>query len=163
MTTEEKSPVLDKLIEVAMDASVGRHLEEGESIPWDVDGFDFGAAVEAVLEHLGLDHDILERGGVAICVSREGAKSFLSDSAGWGAMGLQEVDDALWEALGRPDRSELRPEPPPERLLDLIEEDRTAWNYWATCERCGSEMGVNMLGMGKCPSCGCDRNPMKSS
>jgi hypothetical protein len=50
---------------------------------------------------------------VTITVSREGARSFVSESGGWGAIGLQEVDEALWEALGRPDRDALRPSEAP--------------------------------------------------
>lgn len=39
--------------------------------------------------------------GVTITISDEGARSFISDSAGWGAIGLQEISEAIVAELGR--------------------------------------------------------------
>lgn len=52
---------------------------------------------------------------------------------------------------------------PQERLQDLIEQGRSAYKYWANCDKCGQEMGVNMVGMGRCCHCGYDRNPFKDT
>lgn len=38
-------------------------------------------------------------GGVTIGLSLEGAKSFASDSSGWGAIGYQEIEEAIVAAL----------------------------------------------------------------
>lgn len=37
---------------------------------------------------------------IVISLSREGAASFVSDSSGWGAIGLQEVTEAIMAAFG---------------------------------------------------------------
>lgn len=38
---------------------------------------------------------------VYLQISREGAESFVSDSAGWGAMGLQEIHEAIQRELSK--------------------------------------------------------------
>jgi len=40
---------------------------------------------------------------VFIQISREGAESFVSDSPGWGAMGLQEITEAIEAELSKGD------------------------------------------------------------
>lgn len=54
-----------------------------------------------------------------------------------------------------------RKSPPPKRTLHKqIERGESAFKYAATCPKCQTEMGVNMMGMGTCPACGHRRNPL---
>lgn len=91
-------------------------------------------------------------------MSREKASNVLREFArhlkerNW----MFEVQDGI-----QPLPDSKNPEPK-ERLRDLIEQGHSAHRYWAICDHCHTEMGTNMMGMGTCPSCGYQRNPLAS-
>ena len=57
-------------------------------------------------------------------------------------------------------RQSITNERPKRTLRERVERGESVFKYVATCIKCQTEMGVNMMGMGTCPSCGHRRNPL---
>lgn len=104
---EEKGrkEVEDRLLEAcltpeAIKAAGDAALENGLGHKWVAEAI-CRCAAKTIVAALASQEVEQSTDAITVCISVEGAKSFVSDSPGWGAMGNQEVTEALLDSLLR--------------------------------------------------------------
>lgn len=80
-------------------------------------------------------------------------------TVGYSAFINRAVELAEGEAMDSRRREAITRQPN-RTLRERVERGESAFKYVGTCPKCQTEMGVNMYGMGTCPSCGHRRNPL---